>query len=123
MKTLATIAALVLAQALAGCAAESASPDDDTSLATTEGALRTIGTGPRMGFTCSGLMCTCTGDADCNDMFTNGGCGPIASCDDSGPEPICSCLRGLGGLRVVTAGAPTTVTAVDGGTATMNAAP
>ena len=40
-------------------------------------------------FTCSGLRCDCTGDADCNDMFSSNVCGDIASCDESG----CACLR------------------------------
>jgi hypothetical protein len=42
-----------------------------------------------LGFQCSGLACTCGGDADCNDMFSTGVCGDIASCDERG----CWCLR------------------------------
>jgi hypothetical protein len=42
-----------------------------------------------LGYTCSGLMCTCSGDADCNDMFTSDVCGDVAVCDENG----CSCLR------------------------------
>jgi hypothetical protein len=38
---------------------------------------------------CEGLLCTCTGDEDCNDMFLNHGCGDIAGCDERG----CWCLR------------------------------
>jgi hypothetical protein len=38
---------------------------------------------------CSGFLCTCTGDVDCNDMFVNHGCGDIAGCDERG----CWCLR------------------------------
>lgn len=38
---------------------------------------------------CSGLLCTCTGDVDCNDMFLNHGCGDIAGCDERG----CWCLK------------------------------
>lgn len=40
-------------------------------------------------FTCSGLLCSCTGDSDCNDMFSSDVCGDIASCDEGG----CRCLR------------------------------
>jgi hypothetical protein len=51
--------------------------------------LPTIATNPgTMHFNCEGLLCTCSGDADCNDMFTNGGCGDIAACDERG----CWCL-------------------------------
>ena len=32
-------------------------------------------------FTCSGLFCGCSGDADCNDMFSGGACGSIAWCN------------------------------------------
>lgn len=42
-----------------------------------------------LNYNCEGLMCTCTGDADCNDMFTKAGCGDIAVCDERG----CACLR------------------------------
>ena len=31
-------------------------------------------------FTCSGLFCGCTGDVDCNNMFSGGACGSIAWC-------------------------------------------
>jgi hypothetical protein len=44
---------------------------------------------------CSGMLCTCTGDADCTDMFTNAGCGDVTHCDNSGPEAVCWCLKGL----------------------------
>lgn len=46
-------------------------------------------------YTCSGLMCSCVGDADCNDMFTNANCGDVTSCNTSGPEPACWCLKAL----------------------------
>lgn len=47
------------------------------------------GTHPTALVECSGLLCTCSGDVDCNDMFTNHGCGDIAGCDERG----CWCLR------------------------------
>jgi hypothetical protein len=50
------------------------------------GLSRSAGT---LNFNCEGLLCTCTGDADCNDMFTTAGCGDIAVCDERG----CACLR------------------------------
>lgn len=31
-------------------------------------------------YECSGTVCACDGDEDCNDMFENAGCGSIASC-------------------------------------------
>ena len=46
-------------------------------------------------YTCSGLLCSCVGDADCNDMFTNANCGDVTSCDTSGPEAACWCLKSL----------------------------
>jgi hypothetical protein len=45
--------------------------------------------GGRLNFNCEGLLCSCSGDDDCNDMFTTGGCGDIAVCDERG----CWCLR------------------------------
>ena len=46
--------------------------------------------GGRASFSCQGLQCTCQGVEDCNDMFTSGKCGDIASCDDD--TDICKCL-------------------------------
>lgn len=43
-------------------------------------------------FTCSGLKCSCSGDSDCNDMFSSGLCGDIASCDET-VGVVCGCLR------------------------------
>jgi hypothetical protein len=55
--------------------------------------MRALFTGVPLGFTCSGLHCSCSGDDDCNDMFSTV-CGDIASCteDDSGGV-VCECLR------------------------------
>jgi hypothetical protein len=39
------------------------------------------------------LVCTCTGDADCNDLFTSGKCGDITSCDTG--AGTCSCFKHL----------------------------
>ncbi|TLY17382.1 MAG: hypothetical protein E6K69_02185 [Nitrospirae bacterium] len=48
-----------------------------------------IKVGPRgTNFSCEGAQCTCTGDADCNDMFSSGVCGDIAVCNETG----CTCL-------------------------------
>lgn len=38
---------------------------------------------------CGDLACVCTGDDDCNDLFTSGKCGPIAVCYPDG----CVCIR------------------------------
>jgi hypothetical protein len=51
-------------------------------------ALSRIG-GVTLNFNCEGLLCSCSGDDDCNDMFTRGGCGDIAACDERG----CWCFR------------------------------
>lgn len=50
--------------------------------------------GGGMGYTCGATECTCTGDIDCNNMFTSGKCkGTIwdAGCDNSGPASKCWC--------------------------------
>ena len=48
----------------------------------------------RPGFECSGPICICSGDPDCNDMFGDGGpCHGDAYCDDTNPEPVCYCTR------------------------------
>lgn len=44
------------------------------------------------GFACDGALCTCKGDEDCNDMFTNAGCGDVAQCHAEGD---CWCFRQL----------------------------
>lgn len=43
-----------------------------------------------LGFTCTGLSCSCSGDNDCNDMFSSDVCGDIAACYHDG---TCACLR------------------------------
>lgn len=46
-----------------------------------------------MAFQCGSSLCSCTGDEDCNDMFSTNVCGPYAACDlDSGR---CVCFRAL----------------------------
>ena len=46
------------------------------------------------GFQCTGLHCSCTGDVDCNDMFSTNVCGDIAQCyEESDGSVNCECLR------------------------------
>jgi hypothetical protein len=45
-------------------------------------------------YTCEGLKCKCTGDADCNDMFSAGVCGDVASCDNG--NGTCECYKKVG---------------------------
>jgi hypothetical protein len=45
--------------------------------------------GRGLGFNCGGFGCVCTGDADCNDMFSTNVCGPYAVCIDN----VCWCSR------------------------------
>ncbi|MEO8510031.1 MAG: hypothetical protein ABI534_02195 [Chloroflexota bacterium] len=52
------------------------------------GALR-----PRLGFECSGPLCICTGDADCNDMFGTSLCGDAICFEDAVGGVVCLCLR------------------------------
>jgi|SRR6187431_65707 len=42
-----------------------------------------------LSFGCNGVFCACTGDVDCNDMFTTNVCGPRAICYGS----VCYCER------------------------------
>lgn len=50
------------------------------------------GGSPRAGYdNCSGLQCTCTGDAQCNEMFESGVCGDIATCEET--TGVCKCLK------------------------------
>ncbi len=44
-------------------------------------------------YTCVGIKCKCTNEADCNDMFDAEVCGDIASCDTG--EGTCECLKKL----------------------------
>jgi hypothetical protein len=39
------------------------------------------------------LVCTCTGDADCNDLFVSGKCGDLTGCDTG--EGNCWCFKHL----------------------------
>jgi hypothetical protein len=45
--------------------------------------------GGGLNFSCQNLVCVCTGDQDCNDLFTSDLCGDIAICYPDG----CVCLR------------------------------
>lgn len=42
-----------------------------------------------LNFSCQNLVCVCTGDQDCNDLFTSDVCGEIAICYPDG----CICIR------------------------------
>lgn len=46
-------------------------------------------TGTSTQFQCNRQLCYCSGDADCNDMFTTNVCGPNAICIDN----ACICAR------------------------------
>ena len=39
------------------------------------------------------LVCSCNGDADCNDLFLSGKCGDVTSCDTV--EGTCRCFKHL----------------------------
>jgi hypothetical protein len=42
-------------------------------------------------------LCSCSGDADCNDLFSSGKCGDVAGCTigQPGDAPKCWCLKKL----------------------------
>jgi hypothetical protein len=47
-------------------------------------------------YNCDSSYCTCTGDDDCNDMFSSDVCGPTAICQiNSANIPKCRCKTAL----------------------------
>ena len=47
-------------------------------------------------FSCDNNVCSCSGDADCNNLFSSGLCGDLAAC--TGPGTVtCTCIRHLTG--------------------------
>jgi hypothetical protein len=95
--------------ALNACTAETA--QEEQPVASNESALINTGGGGGLSYSCEGLLCTCTGDVDCNDMFSDGICGPIASCDDTTYPPTCKCLKlGARSVGTVKTSATTTTT-------------
>lgn len=85
---------------LGGCAATTESDDERTDSSTQELNGRLGGRRPRTAYSCEGLKCTCHGDEDCNDMFSDGVCGDVSSCDDTNPlSPTCECIVVLGVQR------------------------
>jgi hypothetical protein len=57
------------------------------------GAALAIGSAGRLGFTCGPLGCVCSGDSDCNDMFSSGICGDAICFEDGSGGVVCICLR------------------------------
>jgi hypothetical protein len=59
-----------------------------------DAATRLGGFGRRtLGYTCDGGLCSCSGEDDCNDMFSGTDCnGKIEYCDESGPVVACYCF-------------------------------
>jgi hypothetical protein len=47
----------------------------------------------RFGFQCGGPFCACSGDADCNDLFTTGLCGASVCFVDNTGGVVCICVR------------------------------
>jgi len=45
--------------------------------------------GGALNYSCGDLACSCSGDDDCNDLFSTDKCGPIAVCYPDG----CVCIR------------------------------
>lgn len=45
--------------------------------------------GGGLNFNCAGIFCACTGDADCNDMFSGSACGAIAWCNLNTGQCFC----------------------------------
>jgi hypothetical protein len=64
-------------------------------------------------YTCKDDICSCNGDADCNDMFTNAGCGDLAYCTTNRDGRVfCECLKRQGQTSK-SRGSAFPVTAVD----------
>ena len=76
------------------------SPGMFERLGTTAGVLRlNVAAGsvafPRLAFDCGVFVCGCSGDDDCNDMFTRGVCGGDAVCVEDGAGGVwCICWKG-----------------------------
>lgn len=50
---------------------------------------------PALGFACSLFVCTCSGDDDCNDLFSGSNCGGDAVCVNDGAGGVwCICWKG-----------------------------
>ena len=47
----------------------------------------------RLGFECGGAVCICTGDRDCNDLFTTGLCGDGICFETADGGVVCLCVR------------------------------
>jgi hypothetical protein len=56
-------------------------------------ALGAVGGAGRLGFTCGGFGCICSGDPDCNDMFETGICGDAMCFEDAAGGVVCICIR------------------------------
>ena len=51
---------------------------------------------PALGFACGPFACTCSGDDDCNDLFSGANCGGDAACVVDGAGGVwCICWRGM----------------------------
>jgi hypothetical protein len=48
---------------------------------------------PQLGFDCSGPLCICSGDDDCNDLFSSGLCGDGICFEDGQGGVVCVCMR------------------------------
>src|SRR5687768_1146041 len=48
---------------------------------------------PQLGFECSGPLCICSGDDDCNDLFSTGLCGDGICFEDGDGGVVCICIR------------------------------
>lgn len=105
-------ASVLVAVVLGGCAVSAQSEEEP--IASSEASLKSTGGGGRAAYTCSGRYCTCTGDEDCNDMFSDGVCaeGPkSAICQiNQADVPRCRCSiaarRSAGGSRDIVPTAP-----------------
>lgn len=42
-----------------------------------------------LNYSCEGIFCGCSGDKDCNDMFSGAACGPIAWCNENTGKCYC----------------------------------
>jgi hypothetical protein len=117
MNKLFALASLVLSFHVVGCAAQSASEEGAAgeATATEQSALNNApgGGGGAHGYSCAGLVCNCTGDVDCNDMFGSGVCGDVAQCDNSTDPPTCWCFKALRVSHISKIGAAGATTKLD----------
>lgn len=113
MNKLVAVASLVVSFLAVGCVAQSIEGDEGAEQTGTQQSAVDNGLDGLRGYKCSALRCTCTGDVECNNMFSSGVCGPVAQCDTTTSPPTCWCWKPIRGGLVSKAAGPEATTTLD----------